>query len=152
MYDNLRMDVSAVPVGSRRGIRRAVTLPCELISNRADHPVGCRATDLSTTGLWLATAEPVRAGDHVVVCFEPSEGWHAGELSVFAEVTRVVTTRAGGGGMGLEFMDLEAGEQALLDRWLSERKMPVPRRRRPVPRAPLVPPEPCVFRPAGVWR
>ena len=124
------------PAGSRLGIRRSVSLPCELISNRRDVAAICTATDLSTTGLWLSTDEPVRAGEHVVVCFQPGDGWTLGELVVFAEVTRVITVRMGsvGGGMGLEFMDLRAVERTALDAWLLQRRMPVPRRRRPLPR------------------
>lgn len=149
------MQASAVPAGSRRGIRRSVELGCELISNRGDIPAGCVATDLSAQGIWLATPEPVRAGEHVVVCFEPGDGWIAGELTVFAEVARVTTTRRAneGGGMGLEFLDLEGAERARLVDWLATRKMPVPRRRRPLPRIGFsLPPSPASFRPAGVWR
>ncbi len=150
----LNVGSTGVPAGSRRGIRRSVGLDCELISNRGDDPVGCMATDLSTTGIWLSTLEPVRAGEHVVVCFEPNDGWLGGEIMLFAEVARVITTRPGsaGGGMGLEFMDLAGAEDALLLEWLARRKMPVPRRRRPMPRpapvAPVAKPymAPCLWR------
>jgi hypothetical protein len=168
------MEVQAVPMGSRRDIRRHVELGCELISNRTDAPTGCLATDLSTTGIWICTAQPVRAGEHVVVCFQPAAGegaadWHTGELTLFAEVTRVMTTRLGtpGGGMGLEFLDLEGAARRDLTAWLARRKMPVPRRRRPLPRLREPAPAPqrrddppiaatrphsVAFRPAGVWR
>lgn len=143
-----------VAAGSRRGIRRSVGLNCELISNRGDFPIGCLATDLSTTGIWLSTDEPVRAGEQVVVCFEPNDGWSEGELTVFAEVARVTTTRQGrpGGGMGLEFLDLQGAEDAHLLEWLARRKMPVPRRRRPMPRVMPELPAPTSFRPPSVWR
>jgi hypothetical protein len=131
-----------------------VSLDCELISQRADFPESCLATDLSTTGIWLATHHPVRAGEQVVVCFEPNDGWSDGELIVFAEVARVITTRrgSGGGGMGLEFVDLSGLEQATLTEWLARRKMPVPRRRRPMPRVVPPPAGPVSFRPPRVWR
>jgi hypothetical protein len=147
------MDVGALPAGSRRGIRRSVDIGCEVISTRWDAPAHFRASDLSLSGLWLPTPDPVRAGEEVVVCFEPGDEWHNGELWLFAEVVRVVSTRraSGGGGMGLAFLDLGARDEALLGRWLDRRKMPVPRRRRPVPLAPL-PAAPQAFRPVGVWR
>ena len=146
------MHSTSVPAGSRRGIRRAIQLGCELISTRSDVPMGCLATDLSTTGIWLSTVEPVRAGEQVVVCFEPREGWDRGELTLFAEVARVITTRkqSAGGGMGLEFIDLAGMDEAMLTEWLGKRKMPVPRRRRPMPRVVL--PGPTAFRPPRVWR
>lgn len=133
---------STVPAGSRGGIRRAISLECELISNRSDYPTICKATDLSAGGMWVATAMPVRCGEHVVVCFEPDGTWTGGELVLFAEVARVITVRPGhpGGGMGLEFLDLEGEARAQLVQWLAARKMPVPRRRRPMPR--IVPAEP----------
>lgn len=149
------MQASVVPAGSRRGIRRSVELGCELISNRGDAPAGCLATDLSAKGIWLATSEPARAGEHVVVCFEPGDGWTDGELTLFAEVARVITTRRGhdGGGMGLEFLDLAGAAEAKLVDWLALRKMPVPRRRRPLPHSGFsTPSAPAAFRPAGVWR
>jgi hypothetical protein len=149
------MDVSAAPQGSRRGIRRSVGLGCEVISTRWDAPVRYRATDLSTSGIWVTTPDPVRAGEGVVVCFNPGDGWSRGELWLFAEVVRVVSTRRGtdGSGMGLAFLDLPANDEMFLQSWLGARRMPVPRRRRPVAMAPLPEPTaPASFRPAGVWR
>lgn len=92
-------------------------------------------TDLSADGLWVSTTEPVRAGETVVVCFEP-DGWTDGELMLFAEVARVMTGRPGseqpGLGMGLEFTDLTPKQRCSLDLWLRSRRSPIPRRRRPV--------------------
>ncbi|MCA9624960.1 MAG: PilZ domain-containing protein [Myxococcales bacterium] len=125
-------------MGARRAIRRAVGFDCELVSARVDQPLGYRVTDLSTHGLWIQTPDPVRAGEEVVVCFEPGEGWCWGELMVFAEVARVATSRERsaelGSGMGLEFLDLTRAEQGALAMWLAARRSPVPRRRRPVRR------------------
>ena len=125
----------SAPEGSRRSIRRSVELRCELIGSRVDEPVSYRLTDLSADGLWISTREPVRAGETVVVCFEPS-GWDAGELMVFAEVARVTSARPGsaqpGLGMGLEFTDLTPKQRCSLELWLRSRRAPIPRRRRPV--------------------
>ncbi|MSP24208.1 MAG: hypothetical protein EXR75_03390 [Myxococcales bacterium] len=126
----------AVPEGSRRTIRRAVTLACEVISERSDEPVRFRATELSVDGIWLATASPMRAGSIVVVCFSLDDGW-AEELVLFASVARVSTARGAkddtpGVGMGLELLDATAQEERRLERWLATHRGPVPRRRRPV--------------------
>ena len=144
-----------VPEGSRRGIRRRVQLDCEVVSPREDEPLRFAMTDLSPFGMWLQTADPVRAGEQVVVCFEPRDveppadetalpAWGLGELMVFAEVARVATSRRRvnepGVGMGLEFLDLTGEEQEALDRWLRPRRAPVPRRRRPTPRYRVRPP------------
>lgn len=134
-----------LPAGARRGIRRRVRMECELVSAREDDPLRFPITDLSPYGMWLQTPDPVRAGEQVVVCFEPhdsepsgQEPWRQGELMVFAEVARVATSRRRvnepGVGMGLEFLDLTPDEHRALDRWLAPRKSPVPRRRRPTPR------------------
>lgn len=127
------------PEGSRRAIRRAVSLGCELVTTRWDEPIRYRATDLSVTGLWLQTAEPVRAGETVVVCFRPTDGIDR-ELHVFAEVARVMTARGAtdetpGVGMGLEMLDLTSLEVTRLEAWLSSFTAPIPRRRRPIVRS-----------------
>jgi hypothetical protein len=143
------MDAS-VPQGSRRSIRRCVTVGCEIVSERIDQLVAYRATEMSADGMWLQTAEPIRAGETVVVCFTPDDGDER-ELMVFAAVARVATARGAtdetpGVGMGLELLDLDQGERTRLDRWLRERREPVPRRRRPLPRTPAVRPLPSCWR------
>jgi len=114
-----------------------VAVSCELVSPRADEPLSYDATDLSPHGMWIQTADPVRAGETVVVCFEPVQRWSGGQLMVFAEVARVSTSRRcesqPGVGMGLEFLDLTPREERLITNWLRDKRSPVPRRRRPVP-------------------
>lgn len=133
---------TSAPQGSRRTIRRAVSLGCEVVAPRSDEVLRYQATDLSVGGIWLQTAEPVRAGETVVVCFRPEDGLPA-ELHVFAEVARVMTARGAtdetpGVGMGLELLDLRADERERLERWLATFTAPVPRRRRPVMGGPIV--------------
>ncbi|MBM4360999.1 MAG: PilZ domain-containing protein [Deltaproteobacteria bacterium] len=129
---------SNAPEGSRRAIRRAVSLECELVTARWDEPLRYVATDLSVTGMWLHTADPVRSGEIVVVCFHPDDGEDR-EIHTFAEVARVMTARSvskatPGVGMGLELLDLTRLEAARLEAWLATFTAPVPRRRRPVAR------------------
>jgi hypothetical protein len=126
------------PEGSRRAIRRAVSIGCELVTSRWDEPLRYVATDLSVSGMWLQTAEPVRSGEIVVVCFRPDDGIET-DLHVFAQVARVMTARGAseatpGVGMGLELLDLTPDEAVRLESWLATFTAPVPRRRRPVAR------------------
>ena len=150
-----------IPRGSRRAIRRAVEIDCELCVGHADEPLHYRIVDLSPFGMWITTSEPLRSGQLVVACFRPELGWP--ELMIFAEVARVATARRPldhpGIGMGLELMDLSRQQHKQLAEWLADKRMPVPRRRRPVPRRGWRVPAPetdtgaQAFRPlAGAWR
>lgn len=126
------------PAHPRRADRCAVRLWCEVISSRSDQPSGYLAADLSPEGVWLQTSDPVRAGEHVVACFEPNDGWRGREIVVFAEVVRVTTSRRRlcepGVGMALEFIDLTRDERRLLGEWLLGRSAPTPRYRPPTGR------------------
>jgi hypothetical protein len=115
---------------SRRALRRAVELPCELISRHLDAPLLYWASDLTPQGIWLETSAPMPIGERVVVCFEPPIWWCRRELTLFAEVARVVWTRAPAErGMGLSFLDITEHEQRALAAWLRGRPPPLPRRR-----------------------
>jgi hypothetical protein len=147
-----------LPRGSRRAIRRAVELDCEIVSEHSDDPLFYRMADLSPFGMWIATPEPLRTGQLVVACFQP-QPWQK-ELMVFAEVARVSTARRPRGqpgvGMGLELIDLADDEHRRLAEWLADKRAPVPRRRRPVPRNGWrvpVPERTQAFRPLlSAWR
>lgn len=139
------LQVSESRTRHRRQLRRAVDLPCELVSKFVDEPLLYWATDLSPHGIWIETPIPMRTGELVVLCFQPTVWWPGSELRVFAEVARVSTTRrrsaAGSTGMGLEFLDMSAHEHRALESWLRGRPPPLPRRRqlpkrrrRPLPR------------------
>ncbi len=115
-----------IPLGSRRSIRRAVALACELVSARSDEPLRHRATDLSLRGAWLQTARPLRAGETVVVCFR-LEGDHDREMMLFAEVARVQSARGAdddtpGVGMGLEWLDLDGADRLHVESWLGQHR------------------------------
>ncbi len=119
---------------SRRALRRAVDIPCELISRYVDQPLLYWATDLSPFGIWVETTTPMQMGEIVVLSFEPPAGWRNRGLTVFAEVTRVNANRrrhsAADTGMGLEFCDLTCHEHRALQGWLRGRPPPLPRRKR----------------------
>lgn len=115
----------------RRALRRAVELPCEVVSRFIDRPLLYWASDLTGYGVWLETPAPMEVGEQVVVCFRPAVWWGQRELMVFSEVTRVMwARRAEERGMGLEFLDLTVHERRALDGWLHGRPPPLPRRRR----------------------
>jgi hypothetical protein len=114
----------------RRALRRAVQLPCELVSDHVDDPLLYWATDLTPYGIWLETRFPMALGEQVVLCFSPGIWWEARDLMLFAEVTRVTHQRGvEERGMGLEFLDITSHEQRALTAWLRNRPPPLPKRR-----------------------
>jgi len=117
----------------RRALRRAVDIPCEIVSKFVDEPLLYWATDLSPYGIWIETPIPMRTGEMLVLCFQPPVWWSGRELRVFAEVSRVCTSRrracAGLSGMGLEFRDIPPHELRALGAWLRGRPPPLPKRR-----------------------
>lgn len=122
------------PARQRRAVRRAVDIPCELVSHHVDEPLLYWATDLTPYGLWLETPFPMALGDKVVVCFAPTVWWPNRELMIFAEVTRIGIGRSvAARGMGLDFLDITLHEQRALGGWLHRRPPPLPRRRARAP-------------------
>jgi PilZ domain len=102
-----------VDVDARRSMRRAVEVPCELVSHYADDAIMYRISDLSPYGVWIDTFMPLHPGAEVVVCFRPPF-WRR-EIPSFARVARIVTGRLrrdrGPMGMGLELTDLSFDER-----------------------------------------
>ena len=107
---------------ARRARRRNVDISCQVISSNWDEPVRHQIADMSPYGVWLKTSFPANVGERVVLSFVAP---HGREITVFAEVARVVRRRAGAekrGGMGLEFVDIGQRERIKLHRAL--RAMP----------------------------
>ncbi|MBI4704225.1 MAG: PilZ domain-containing protein [Deltaproteobacteria bacterium] len=119
---------------ARRAVRRAVDLPCELITRYVDEPLLCWATDLSPLGAWIETPGPLWPGEVVVLSLRPIVRWPHREITVFAHVVRIAVSGRGERrdepGMGLEFRDLNRYEFGALQGWLRHRPPPLPRRRR----------------------
>lgn len=101
----------------RRVERRRFEARCDVISPDFDRPLPHRVGDLSEAGLWIHARLPLPLGQTVVVSLPRPEG----ELSVFAEVVRVVRTyQSRRGGMGLRFTALDHAERSALDACLAE--------------------------------
>lgn len=122
--------IDQAPHSHRRALRRAVELPCEIVSRYVDEPLLYWATELTPYGIWLEAPAPMQVGEQVVVGFQPLVWWHRRELMVFAEVTRVAWHReASMRGMALEFIDITPHEQRALSAWLRGRPPQLPKRR-----------------------
>jgi PilZ domain len=109
---------------SRLSARHRVELPCEVITSQSNEPALLWATDLSASGLWIDTDEPLDLCDETVVCFKPSVWWRASEIQVFAKVARISRGARGprdDKGMGLSFLDLTQREKWQLRCWLRPR-------------------------------
>lgn len=115
---------------SRRALRRAVDLPCEIITFDVDRPMAARAIDLSPFGMWAVARQPFAVGEPVVVSFRPPYRRDRQELTLFGEVARVTMERCGRGGtatgIGIEFSGLTADERTLLERCLVGTPPPAP--------------------------
>ena len=117
---------------ARRGTRKAVDIACEVIREDSDDPIFCRATDLSHSGIWLQTSEPLRPGEQLVVTFRPPEWPSPFSITVFGQVARVIEGRRqadhGLTGMGVEFGDLSEAEGEALDACIKGLPAPTPQR------------------------
>lgn len=101
----------------RRAMRRAVELPCDVVSHYADAPAPHVASDVSPFGVWLDTPMPLHPGSEVVLGFRPPR-YEGPEMLVFGTVARVVTGRRRGDrgrlGMAVEFRDMTDEQRSTL--------------------------------------
>jgi hypothetical protein len=74
---------------------------------------GLITRDLSAGGCFIKTAAPLGKGSRILVCIE-----HAGvELTAIGRVTDNVSSE----GMGVEFIEMEPKDRAILEKWLTEK-------------------------------
>ena len=105
-------------------VRRAVELPCELVTTSSDQPDLSWGVDLSESGIFLESERPLQRGEGVVVGLAPPVGWSLPELVLFGEVARAVHGRRredAKTGMAVRFLDLGPAERRALSRWLRPR-------------------------------
>ena len=127
------LQLAEVLPGSRRALRRAVHLDCDVVSPWWDEPVPHRATDLSPYGIWVESQFPLSLGDVAVLTFRPPRWRERAEVIVFGAVRRVELRRRASdpraSGMGIEFLDLDDEEAEQLTRTLVGLPPPLPRPR-----------------------
>ncbi len=111
---------------ARRTVRRNVDFDCGLLTDLWDEPVPHRVTDLSETGIWIATDFPLEVGTEVAVELTPPD-WDT-PLYVSGEVRRVDLSRRMGdprsAGMGIAFQALRADDRRRLT-WSLRRLRPI---------------------------
>lgn len=119
----------------RRGTRRAVDIPCEVIRTDSDEPLRCRATDLSHSGIWLETHTPLQPDEPLVITFRPPEWPSPFSITVFGRVARVAAARSSTEGSvpgaAVEFGDLSEAERDALDACIEG--LPPPRAKQGLP-------------------
>lgn len=110
------IDVEEAQPEVRRALRRALSMPCELVSHYWEGPVAHCIGDVSPFGAWIDTFFPLHPGAELVVSFSPPGA--SRELVLFGEVVRVVTGRLrndrGPLGMGIGFVGVSADDQEAL--------------------------------------
>ena len=72
--------------------------------------------DLSAGGCFVKTTAPLPKGSRIRVRIEHARA----EFTAIARVTDNVTPE----GMGIEFIEMEAGDRAILEKWLGEKSSP----------------------------
>jgi hypothetical protein len=102
-----------VTIGERRRATRynfgAVAEVTDLASQRY---LVALTRDLSLSGCFIKTTTPLTEGTRVNVRITSS----GAEFSATGKVSRNVTTE----GMGIEFIEITPGEQAILQKWLAD--------------------------------
>jgi Ribonuclease G/E len=101
-----------VSVERRSAPRHAMVLAAEVLELPRGTKLSARTADISLTGCYIDTLNPIPPGSEVRVRI-----MHDGES--FAAVARVVYVSYGLG-MGIAFTKVAEDELARLDRWLSE--------------------------------
>jgi len=96
----------------RSAPRHAMVLAAEVIELPRGAKLSARTSDVSLTGCYIDTLNPVPQGSEVRVRIT-----HGTET--FVSLGRVVYVSYGLG-MGIQFVNVEDGELAKLDRWFSE--------------------------------
>jgi len=113
----------------RREMRRAVSVPCQIVRERDFRLVSDRALDLSPDGMLVASRCDVEPGEALLVSFQATELglWFDSE----ARVARVVRGRRPsdrGEAIGLAFSTLSRVQRFILRGQLRRVPPPVPRR------------------------
>jgi PilZ domain len=101
-----------VTVERRSAPRHAMVLAAEVVELPRGAKLNARTADISRTGCYIDTLNPVPQGSEVRVRLTH-------DAETFVAVGRVVYVSYGLG-MGIAFVNVQAEELARLDRWFSE--------------------------------
>jgi c-di-GMP-binding flagellar brake protein YcgR len=104
--------MSEVIVERRTAPRIAMVLSAEVVELPRGAKLSARTADISRTGCYIDTLNPIPAGSQVRIRITHHD-------EVFEAVGRVVYLSQGLG-MGIAFLAVEAEQQAKLERWLAE--------------------------------
>jgi hypothetical protein len=113
----------------RREVRRAVSVPCQIVRERDFRLVSDTTLDVSPDGMLVATTMDLEPGEPLLVSFQATELglWFDGE----ARVARMVRGRRPGDkgkAVGLTFSSLSRVQRFILRGELRRVPPPVPRR------------------------
>lgn len=113
----------------RREVRRALSLPCQIVRERDFRLIAETALDLSSDGMLVKTEIDLEPGENVFVSFRATELglWFDSE----AKVARVIQGRRPGDkgkAIGLHFMTMSRVKRFILRNHLRKVPPPVPRR------------------------
>ena len=116
----------------RRSLRRAVDVPCEVVGEARFELLSRRALDLSEEGAFVLLepdATPPRPGEQVIVSLRLPHSRHwVGAVARVARVVQGRRARDPGLGLGLQFVEMDRVEQALLHSALPGLPPPLPAR------------------------
>jgi hypothetical protein len=101
-----------VTVERRSAPRHAMVLAAEVVELPRGAKLNARSADISRTGCYIDTLNPIPQGSEVRVRLTH-------DAETFVAVGRVVYVSYGLG-MGIAFVNVQAEELARLDRWFSE--------------------------------
>jgi Ribonuclease G/E len=101
-----------VTVERRSALRHAMVLAAEVVELPRGAKLSARTADISRTGCYIDTLNPIPHGSEVRVRITHHE-------DIFVALARVVYVSYGLG-MGIAFVKVEDEQLARLDRWFSE--------------------------------
>lgn len=114
----------------RREVRRAISVPCQIVREKDFRLIAETALDVSPDGMLIATEMDLEPGENVFVSFRATELgiWFDSE----AKVARVIRGRRPGDkgkGVGLRFSTMSNVKRFILRNHLKKTPPPVPRRK-----------------------
>ncbi len=124
------MSVTLLRVSQRCAVRRAVSVECQVVSERAFQLVARRTLDVSTGGLLVDSEADLEVGEGLIVSMRApfTRLWIDAEAMV-ARLVRGRRAEDRGPRVGLRFVTMEPHERALLAASLHGVPPPVPARR-----------------------